>query len=204
MPTQLDLETRIAAATPEDTVRGLIFNALFDTIEEHLGEAAPAAVDPERRGHRTELFSYPVADFLRIAFAAAERLAPRLGSEDAAFRAFGYRATSNVFGSVIGATMLALAGRGGLRAVLAQAATGYRATVSYGVRTLEWRGERHARFVFVRDFLVPAFHCGVFAAAVDAIGATPLRIEGRETGPLAAEYEVVWAEPRAAARAAPA
>jgi uncharacterized protein (TIGR02265 family) len=194
MPDGRDLEGRLAAATPQDTVRGLIFNALFDTLEEHLGSGGAAAIDPERKGRRVELFSYPVVDFLGIAFAGAARLAARLGSEDAAFRAFGYRATSNVFGSVIGATMLALAGRNGLRALLGQAATGYRATVSYGVRTLEWRGEHHARFTFVRDFLVPAFHCGVFAAAVDAVGATPVRIEGRETGPLSAEYDVVWSD----------
>ena len=196
MPTdRKDLDDRLAAATPQDTVRGLIFNAVFDTIEEHLGKAGPVACDPAGKGHRTELFSYPVADFLRISFDAADRLEAKLGSIDEAFSAFGYRATSNVFGSVIGATMLALAGRNGLRALLGQATTGYRATVSYGDRKLEWLGQNHARFTFVRDFLVPPFHCGVFLAAVHALGAKAERLEGRQTGPLCAEYDVVWSEP---------
>jgi len=195
MPTdRKDLEARLAAATPRDTSRGLAFNALFDAIEEHLGRAAAIEADPAKKGHRTEFFSYPVADFLRIAFEGADRLEKKLGSVDAVFRAFGYRTTSNVLGSMMGATMIALAGRNGLRALLGQAVTGYRSTVSYGVRRLEWVGPHHARFTFERDFLVPAYHCGVFLAAIDAVGATAERVEGRQTGPLSAVYDIVWTE----------
>lgn len=197
MPTdRKDLEARLAAATPRDTSRGLAFNALFDTIEEHLGRAAAIAADPEKKGHRTEFFSYPVADFLRIAFEGADRLERKLRSVDEAFRAFGYRTTSNVLGSMMGATIIALAGKNGLRALLGQAVTAYRSTVSYGERKLEWVGPRHARFTFEHDFLVPAYHCGVFLAAMDAMGATPERVEGRQTGPLSAVYDVVWIEAR--------
>jgi len=195
MPTdRKDLEARLSAATPQDTARGLAFNALFDTIEEHLGPDATRELDPERKGHRLEFFSYPVADFLRISFDAADRLEKKLGSVDEAFRAFGYRTTSNVLGSMIGSTMLSLAGRNGLRALFGQAVTGYKAMVSYGERRLEWLGDRHARFTFKRDFLVPAYHCGVFLAGVDAVGAKPDRVEGRSTGRLDAVYEIVWSE----------
>ena len=146
MPTdRKDLQARIAATKPRDTARGLCFNALFDTLEEHLGKDVAVAVDPERKGPRTEFFSYPVADFLRISFEGADRLERKLGSLDDAFRAFGYRTTTNVLGSMMGATMIALAGKNGLRALLGQAVTGYRATVSYGDRKLEWLGPRHAR-----------------------------------------------------------
>ncbi len=193
MPTdRKDLDARLAAATPADTVRGLIFNALFDAVEEHLGHAAAVAVDPARKATRVEFFSYPIAEFLRIAFDGADRLEGKLGSTDAAFEAFGYRATSNVFSSVLGRTLVALAGNRGLRSLLGQAPNGYKATVSYGVRRVEWIGERHARLTFERDFLVPAFHCGVLRAAVDAMGGRPERIEGRQTGPLRSEYDVSW------------
>ncbi len=195
MPTdRKDLQDRLAAATPRDTARGLTFNALFDTLDEHLGREAALAVDPERKGHRTEFFSFPIADFLRIAFDGADRLEAKLGSTDEAFRAFGYRTTSNVLGSMMGATMISLAGKNGLRALLGQAVTGYRATVSYGERRLEWVGPRHARFTFEHDFLVPAYHCGVFAAAIDAVGAKVERVEGRATGLLSAVYDVAWTE----------
>jgi uncharacterized protein (TIGR02265 family) len=195
MPTdRKDLQRRVAATTARDTARGLCFNALFDTIEEHLGKGAAVEVDPEHEGHRTEFFSYPVADFLRISFEGADRLERKLGSLDDAFRAFGYRTTTNVLGSMMGATMIALAGKNGLRALLGQAVTGYRATVSYGERKLEWVGPRHARFTFDNDFLVPQYHCGVFLAAVDAVGAKIERLEGRSTGPLSSTYEIAWSD----------
>lgn len=196
MPTdRKDLAARIAATSARDTARGLTFNALFDTIEEHLGREAALAADPERKGHRTEFFSFPVADFLRIAFEGADRLERKLGSVDEAFRAFGYRTTTNVLGSMMGATMIALAGRNGLRALLGQAVTGYRASVSYGDRRLEWVGPSHARFTFEGDFLVPQYHCGIFLAAIDAMGAKG-RVEGRSTGLLSAVYDLVWTEAR--------
>lgn len=196
MPTDpKDLEARLAAASPTDTARGLAFNALFDAIEEHLGRPAALELDPAHKARRTEFFSFPVADFLRISYAGADRLEKKLGSTEEAFRTFGYRTVANIFGSKMGATMLALTGRNGLRALLGQAVNAYGAMVSYGDRRLEWAGERHARFVFERDFLVPAYHCGVFLAAVEAVGAKPERIEGRQTGALSATYDVVWTEP---------
>lgn len=189
-----DLDGRLAAATPADTVRGLIFNALFDAVEEQLGHAAAVAVDPARKASRVEFFSYPVAEFLRIAFDGADRLEPKLGSTAAAFESFGYRATSNVLSSVMGRTLIALAGNRGVRSLLGQAPNGYRASVSYGERRVEWLGDRHAHLTFERDFLVPPFHCGVLRAAVDAMGARAERLDGRQTGPLRSEYDVVWSE----------
>jgi len=189
-----DLERRLAATTPQDTARGLTFNALFDAIEEHLGRDAAVALDPEHKGHRTEFFSYPVADFLRISFGGADRMEKKLGSVDEAFGVFGYRATTNVLGSMVGATILALAGKNGVRALLGQTAIAYRSAVSYGVRRVDWIGERHARFTFEHDFLVPAYHCGVFRAALDAMGARAERLEGRQTGPLSTVYDVAWSD----------
>ena len=204
MPTDpKDLERRIAATTPQDTARGLTFNALFDAIEEHLGREAAVALDPARKGHRTEFFSFPVSDFLRISFAAADRMEKRLGTVDAVFDAFGYRATANVLGSMVGATILALAGKNGVRALLGQTAMAYRSAVSYGERRVDWLGARHARVTFERDFLVPAYHVGVFRAALDAMGARPERVEGRATGPLSSVYDVAWSEAPSAAGRSP-
>ena len=125
----------------------------------------------------------------------------RLGTVDAVFDAFGYRATANVLGSMVGATILALAGKNGVRALLGQTAMAYRSAVSYGERRVDWLGERHARVTFEHDFLVPAYHVGVFRAALDAMGARPERVEGRATGPLSSVYDVAWSEaPGAAGR----
>ena len=66
--------------------------------------------------------------------------------------------------------------------------------VSYGERKLEWVAPQHARFTFEGDFLVPDYHCGIFRAAVDAVGAKAERLEGRQTGPLASVYDIVWTD----------
>jgi len=191
MPTdRRDLSTRIAAATRADTVRGLIFNAAFDVAREHGGDALALAVDPLAKGKRTDFLSYPVADFLNLSWSLAERLAVKLGGADAAFRQMGYRATSNVLGSMLGTTMLAF-GRSP-RALLSQASSAYRGTVSYGERTLTWEGPSRARFVFTRDFMNAPFHEGVLRAALDGTGAAGPSVVGRATGFLSLEFEISW------------
>lgn len=188
---QLDLQARMSATTPEDTVRGIIFNALFDTVEEHLSRAAALGCDPAAKGHRTDFLSYPVKDFLACAGRAVDLLEPRLGSVDRCYFEIGYRSLANVLGSTLGATIIVMAGKDP-RALLAQAAGAYRGTVSYGERRLAWLGERRARLTFTRDFLVPAYHRGVLTAAVEAIGVKGVQVTGTPVGLLDATYEVSW------------
>jgi uncharacterized protein (TIGR02265 family) len=185
-----DLAARLAAATTGDTVRGLIFEGVFDLLRQHGGDPDALACDPTGRGKRADFLSYPVADYLRLAWAAADRLEPALGGVDAAFYQMGYRATANVLGSTLGATLLTF-GRSP-RTLLAQSPSAYKATVSYGQRILTWIGPHHARLEFVRDFLVVPFHCGVFQAVLDATGAKGGRVEGRVTGFMQAVYEIAW------------
>jgi len=186
-----DLKQRIAVATPGDTVRGLIFNAAFQVIRELGGEAAAKECDPAGTGTRIDFFAYPVVDFLKVAWAAADRLEQKLGSADKVFFAVGHRAGSGVLSSTLGKTLTTLSGMDPRR-LLASTASGYKATVSYGERTLSWKGERHAHFTFKRDFLVPAFHCGVFAGAVESVGGKNVKASGSQTGFLEAEYQVTW------------
>jgi uncharacterized protein (TIGR02265 family) len=186
-----DLDARLSAATPQDTVRGVIFNAAFSLLLELAGRPAPAECDPAGKGRRNEYFSYPVADYLRLAWAAVDRLEDRLGGRDAVFRELGGRAARRWLGSPLGAALLAFAGREPRR-LLAHTAVGYRNVVSYGTRTVEWAGERHARLLFRRDFLVPPFHCGVLEGALETACGAPFVAEGRETGLLESEYDVTW------------
>jgi uncharacterized protein (TIGR02265 family) len=185
-----DFDARIAAAVAADTVRGVIFNAIFDAVDEHLGAEAARACDPTGKGRRTDFRSYPAADFLGIIAAAVDALEPKLGL-DRGFYEIGYRAVSNVLGSTLGATLLALAGKD-LRTFFSQLPNAYRATASYGERQVEWKGERHAVFRFTRDFLVVPFHVGVLTAVAEALGGKEIAIEGYVAGPLATTYDVRW------------
>lgn len=186
-----DLALRVAAATEADTSRGLNFTRLFDLVRDHLGDEAARACDPLRKGSRVDFFSYPVADYLRIAWDAADRLEGKLGSVDAVFEELGRRTVTGFLSSALGRTIYALAGRDPRRFVAAGPA-GYRSAVSYGERSVEWTGERSARMRFKRDFMVPAFHRAVMIAALEAAEARNPRVAGRATGLLDSEYELSW------------
>jgi uncharacterized protein (TIGR02265 family) len=185
-----DLERRLSAATPSDTVRGIVFNAVFDVAREGAGDEAARRCDPARKGSRVDFFSYPVAEFLRITWNVADVLARDLPFDET-LRRIGLKAGGGVLGSPLGKTLATIAGMDPRR-LMAQTPAGYRATVSYGERIVEWVSERHVRHTFRRDFLVPSFHCGVFVGALQAIGARGARAEGRQTGFLEAVYDVTW------------
>jgi uncharacterized protein (TIGR02265 family) len=186
-----DLQRRIAATTIEDTVRGLIFNAGFAVIRDQLGETVARRCDPVGTASRTEFFSYPVADYLRMAFAAAEELETRMGGPDAVFHAIGSRAIGLVLGSMLGRTLISLAGSEPKR-LLSQIHPGYRATVSYGERSIEWTGEKQGRAFFRHDFLVPAFHAGVLSGSLIGMGCGDVRVKGRQVGFLDMDFDISW------------
>lgn len=186
-----DLAARVAAATPADTSRGLNYQSVFGLLREHLGEAAPSECDPLGKGSRVEFLSYPIAVYLGLAWNAADRLEAALGGVDATFEALGRRTIEEHLDSVLGRTLFAISGRDPRRMVT-NVPSGYRATVSYGERTVEWLGERRARLTFRRDFMPPAFHVGVLRAGMVRLGARDARVTGRSTGLLDALFEVSW------------
>jgi uncharacterized protein (TIGR02265 family) len=188
---QQDLERRLAAVTDADTSRGLNFNTLFNLVKDELGPAAAKELDPSGKASRIDFFSYPVADYLRIAWGAAARLEGKLGSVDGVWSELGRRTVSSFLASTIGRTVFAIAGRDP-RKVVSAGPSGYRTAVSYGERTVEWLGEKHARMVFKRDFMTAPFHAAVIRTALEATDATSPRVTGRETAPLATEYDVTW------------
>jgi uncharacterized protein (TIGR02265 family) len=186
-----ELERRVAAATEADTSRGLNFNTLFALVREHLGDEAAKACDPHRKGSRVDFFSYPVAEYLRIAWAAADRLEPKLGSVDAVWKELGRRTISGFLASTIGRTVFAMAGKDP-RKVISAAPAGYRTAVSYGERKVEWLGERHARLAVRRDFMPPVFHAAVIQAGLEVTEAASPRVTGRELAFLDTEYDISW------------
>lgn len=186
-----DLDARLAAATSQDTVRGVIFNATFGLITDAAGKPAAAEADPAARGHRNEFFSYPVVDYLRLAWRAAALLAGREGSRDEVFWRMGAAASRRWLGGPLGSTLVAFTGRDPRR-LITNVANGYRNVVSYGARTVEWVAERHARVLFRHDFLVPPFHCGALTAALEVTCGIPFHAAGREVGFLDSEYDVAW------------
>jgi len=193
-----DLIRRLAAATPDDTSRGLNYNTLFTMVRDHLGEAAAREVDVLGKGQRVDFFSYQITEYLQCAWNAQDRLEPVLGSGQAVLSELGRRTVTGFIGSMLGRTALAMAGRDPRRLV-GSAPSGYRGAVSYGERKVEWTGERQGRLHSKRDFMPPTFHAAVLLEALRSTDAARPRVTWRESGFLDSVYEFEWdaAAPRA-------
>ncbi len=186
-----ELAQRLAAARPADTSRGLSFNRVFQLVREQLDDEAARRCDPERKGARVDFFHYPVADYLRVAWDALDLLEPRLGGVDAVWARLGRNTIGGFLSSALGRTLFALSGRDPRRVVSA-GPSGYRSAVTYGERTLRWLGERHARFSFRRDFIVPAYHRAIILTALEATEARNPTVDVTVLGLLDSDYEIRW------------
>ncbi len=186
-----ELQLRIAATTDADTSRGISFNQLFGMVRDHLGDEAARSCDPQRKGSRVDFFSYPIAEYLRIAWDAADMLEKRLGGVEAVFGELGRRTVRGFLGSVLGKTMFSMAGKDPRRLVAA-GPSAYRAATSYGERTVEWLGDKHALLTFRRDFMVPAYHRGVMLAALEMSDARNPRVDVKVLSLIDAQYDLRW------------
>lgn len=193
---EAEYERRIALATPEDTARGLFFNGVLAAVITFGGETALKqchALLKERRFERRfiDFSSYPVADFLRLALAASQVLSAQLGGPETTQRRLGMQATRDFFSSMAGRTILLLSGESPKR-ILDKIPSGYRSAVSYGERTVTFTGDRSARVVARRDFMLPPYTEGVLTAILEAVNARSPRVQSRPLGLLDCEYELNW------------
>jgi uncharacterized protein (TIGR02265 family) len=188
---RLDLAARIAAATKEDTIRGLAFNAAFDVVREHADGATVLLCDPAGKGKRADFTSYAVPELLQVVWAVADRLERKLGSPEEAFFQIGYRATAGVLGSLLGHTILAF-GRSP-RSLISQVPSAFKATTGYGQRFVTWEGETAARLDFDHEFLPLHYLRGTIQAGLDASGGQQASVEGSAPGFMRASFLVRWA-----------
>lgn len=187
-----DLAARLALATHEDTVRGLFFNGVVGAVRALGGDAAVEhclTAGGERKF--VDFFSYPVASFLRLAYAAAQVMGPRYGGFEGALRRMGAQATTDFLSSAAGKTLLLLASDSPRR-LLGNLHSGYRAAVSYGERNVSWTGDTSGVFTMKRDFMPPPYHEGTLQAVIEVVGGKQVRVEGRQTGLLDTEYSLSW------------
>lgn len=186
------LEQLLALTRPSDTCRGMFFNGVLEAVRTLGGEEARARCaqgSSERRF--VDFLSYPMSDFLRVIFTAAEVVGPKKGGREAVFRYLGRTATNVFLQSTVGRTMLALTGHDPKR-LLASMPNAYRASLTFGERSVEWLGERHG-VLASRGDLLPVPYCeGVLEAAMERSKASKVIITSRRLGSLDADYEVRW------------
>jgi len=187
---RLDLAARIAAATKDDTIRGLAFNAAFDVVREHADEATVLLCDPAGKGKRADFSAYAVPELLQVVWAVSDRLERKLGSPEEVFFQIGYRATAGVLGSMLGHTLLAF-GRTP-KSLISQIPTAFKATTGYGQRFVTWQSETAARVDFDHEFLPLHYLRGTIQAGLDAAGAKHASVEGLAPGFMKAVFQLRW------------
>ncbi len=186
------LEQLLTLITPEDTCRGMFFNGMFEAVRVLGGEDVRAKCHAAVGGKKfVDFFSYPLAEFLRATFTAADLLGPKLGGREAVLHQLGQRAMEDFLGSTIGKTLMALAGKEPHR-LLASLPNSYRAAVSCGERSVERLGDRQARLVARRDFMPLAYNEGVISVAMRESTARDILVKGRRVGPVDVEYDIRW------------
>jgi uncharacterized protein (TIGR02265 family) len=187
------LELLLTLATPMDTCRGMFFNGAFEAVRSLGGEEARVKCHAAAGDKKyVDFFSYPVADFLKTIFTAAEVLGgPAPAGRGMVLRRLGRRATADFLHSTVGRTMMALAGTDPQR-LLASFPSAYRASLSYGDRSVERLGEKQARLMARRDFLPLEYNEGVLLAALEQSTAREPVVRGRQVSALDVDYDVSW------------
>ncbi|HVG63022.1 MAG TPA: DUF2378 family protein [Hyalangium sp.] len=193
---ELEYERRIAHATPQDTARGLFFNGVKAAVVSLGGEASMQQCQTLLSDARFErrfidFSSYPVADFLQMALAASQVLAPQLGGHEKTQRRLGMQAMRDFLNSMAGRTLLLLSGDSPKR-VMGNLVSGYRSAVSYGERSVTLQGENSARVSMKRDFMLPLYNEGVLLALLEAVHAKNPQVRARPISLLDCDYDLSW------------
>jgi uncharacterized protein (TIGR02265 family) len=189
---KLGLKERLARATQSDTVRGIFFNGALDTLRTFADdELLRRSFLMLRQSKFFDFFSYSIFDFLRLAFMTAQCMSNRQGGFDTSLRRLGQRGMTDFLESMAGKTFLTFSGTDARR-LLTNLPVLFRTAVSYGERTVEWRGPRSCRILMKRDFMPPVYHEGAIKAAMEALRPQFVSILSAPTGPLDSEYLVSW------------
>ncbi len=190
--TEGELSERLAKIRPVDTVRGYTLNSLFRLVEAELGRGAAEALRTEKVGRRpVDFLSYPATDFLHVLFGISDLLARRFGTREAVFREAGAIGVRGFFESLVGRTLLSIAGHQDPRRFFSLVPSAYQTSVSYGERRVEQLEGNELRIVFLGDMMPVPFHVGVLEVALQVCG-NPGTVQGRAHSLTESEYLIRW------------
>ncbi|WP_052519336.1 TIGR02265 family protein [Archangium violaceum] len=187
-----DFARRISLATPADTARGVFCIGLLKAMEDLGGaEAARQCLQASGETAFVELFSYPIASYLRMVSTAVQLLAAKYGNIEESLRRIGRRAAADFRASSAGRAM-GVMHEGDARRLLDCLPAVYRIALSFGMYELSWVEPAHARFTVERTFIPYPFHEGVLLELLEKTKVLRLKVRGRQTSALDSEYDICW------------
>jgi uncharacterized protein (TIGR02265 family) len=187
-----DLEQRLVLATPDRTCRGMFLKGILQVLKSHGEEdAMRQCLEVGGQARINDFSSYPIASRLRMAYLAAEHLAPRAGGFDAALRLLGRQATADFMASLAGRTMLALTGWDVVK-MMNSLPTAFGASLNHGKQTVEWSSPKSGRFWLEEDLMPEPFNSGIVDAVLDAGKVRGARVWGRQVALTQCECFFSW------------
>jgi uncharacterized protein (TIGR02265 family) len=174
-------------------VKGSLINGICSTLE-RLAPNDPRQRELVQRYRKPvwmELTSHPVAEFLTLAFDAADLVEPRFGSPAKALQAIGAGAGRAFLDSVVGRmAVLIVAGKKPID-ILAYAPAVYAPTTTYGKRWFSRVSETVGIFHMRQEFMPADYHLGVLPEGVQTNHHRVI-IEAEVLDLLDADYRVTW------------
>jgi uncharacterized protein (TIGR02265 family) len=164
----VDLDHFLKRCPATATTRGTFFVHVIDHLRAKLGQI-PADIDPTLVRRRLPFGSYPLTDFMRLAYEAAVRLYP-LQSSSEALRRVGWMSYPSFASTMAGRVVLFAFGRT-IEDVIRASSKAYGVGLS-GAKVRATRiGDRHWVYE-LRDVhsFVDTYHYGVLEGAVIAHG----------------------------------
>jgi uncharacterized protein (TIGR02265 family) len=187
-----DLAQRLAMASPTDTIRGMFLRATLDAVRVLGDEEAVRRC--QRAGGEEKLvdfFIYPVSAKLRMVFSAARMLEARYGGFSEALRQLGFKAAECFLASAAG-LMLQLLARGDVKRLLVNLPSAYRASVSFGARSVTWTGPTCGQLTMRHEFMPYPFHEGLLLGVLGKANVRGARVRGYQLSTLESDYDVSW------------
>jgi uncharacterized protein (TIGR02265 family) len=190
---QQDLDARLALASAAHTVKGAPFRSICAELQQSLPASATrdALLVTHKKAAWQELASFPVTDYLRLAFSAAALLEPQAGSFDAAMTLLGFKVSDAFLKSVVGRVAVMMASGKTPLDILAYAPATYAPVSNYGKRTFARLGPGEAVFRVREDYLPAAYHLGVIRCGMGINGHMPT-VEVRSLSLLECDVVVRW------------
>jgi uncharacterized protein (TIGR02265 family) len=188
-----DLEARLAATAPDETIRGLFFLGVLDAVR-FLGgaDAVKRCLEQvEETADFIPMQTYPFPRFLRLSYVAAEQLSPLVGGHDAAQRQIGTQAMLDFLNSMFARDFVQQAG-GDPKRLLELMHSGYRTALNFGERSVEWTGPTSGRVIMKRSLMPVPYNEGILQSALEVTGVHDVQVRGQAQSLVDAVYEVSW------------
>jgi uncharacterized protein (TIGR02265 family) len=187
-----DLEQRLSLASPADAARGMFLRATLDAVR-ILGDEEAVRRCQQVSGEEklVDFFTYPVTANLRMVFTAARMLEARYGGIPEALRQLGRGAAECFLASTAGLALQLLAA-GDTGRLVGNMPSMYRASVSFGVRSVVWMGPTSCRLTMRREFMPSPFQEGMLLGVLKKAKARGARVQGHQLSTLESDYDVSW------------